>query len=102
MPGVLAVAPPWRLPLLVPTKSFALPSAGHQPTSPEGGAEQFAADDCQANDRTIKIRVVTGEAKNLNFGRPLIRIADICPRTLLLVCGIQRLAVTEPEWAQAR
>src|ERR1039458_5000838 len=33
-------APPDRVPLLVPAMSLALPSPGHQPTSPAGGVAQ--------------------------------------------------------------
>src|SRR5580765_6797951 len=42
-PVALAFAVDCRIPLLLPIMSFALPSAGHQPTTPEGTGTQAAA-----------------------------------------------------------
>ena len=44
-PAALAVAPPWRVPLLVPKIVLAFPSPGHQAIRPEGADEQLAAED---------------------------------------------------------
>ncbi len=62
------LAPPDRVPLFVPAMSTALPSPGHQPTSPAGGVTQSADHASNAESRQKSPTAAHPEARMTKLG----------------------------------